>query len=304
MPFFRIFNILFFNTGINCLLLFSMSLFISSLNSGSNGNCYYIGNTSEAILVDAGISCRETESRLLRLGLDVLKVKAIFISHEHSDHIKGVETLSKKYRLPVYITKKTELSGRLKLEPGLVKPFTTNKKIKIGELTVIPFSKMHDAADPYSFTVSGHGVNIGVYTDIGTACSQLATHFKTCHAAFLEANYCEEMLESGSYPFFLKQRIRGESGHLSNHQALELFRNHRSTSLSLLLLSHLSKNNNSPRVVSKMFKEHADSTKIVIASRDKETEVYEINAGDNNRILTTAFRQKTGKEKAGQLSLF
>ncbi len=304
-----------------------MSLYISSLNSGSNGNCYYIGNANEAILVDAGISCRETESRMLRLGLEITKVKAIFISHEHSDHIKGVETLSKKYRIPIYITKKTHVSGNLKLEPELVIRFTSNKKIKIGELTIIPFSKMHDAADPYSFTVNGNGVNIGVFTDIGTVCNKLVKHFKTCHAAFLEANYCEEMLENGGYPYYLKQRIRGEHGHLSNHQALELFRNHRSESLSLVLLSHLSKNNNSPAVVSKLFKEHATSTKIVIASRDKETEVFEVNAGDNTGIGVIAsrdkesevfeinagdktskgvnsIRQKSTKEKAGQLSLF
>ena len=281
-----------------------MSLFISSLNSGSNGNCYYIGNAHEAILVDAGISCRETESRMLRLGLEVTKVKAIFISHEHSDHIKGVETLSKKYGLPVYITKKTHASGNLKLEPELVNRFTSNKKIKIGELTVIPFSKMHDAADPYSFTIHGNGVNIGVYTDIGTSCNQLIKHFKTCHAAFLEANYCKEMLESGGYPYFLKQRISGEHGHLSNHQALELFVNHRSEWLSLVLLSHLSKNNNSPAVVLELFNKHSTHTKIVIASRDKETAVFEIHSGDNTSISKASIRQKSVKEKAGQLSLF
>ncbi len=274
-----------------------MSLYISSLNSGSNGNCYYIGNSNEAILVDAGISCRETEKRLLRLGLEIAKVKAIFISHEHSDHIKGVETLSKKYRLPVYITEKTQVSGKLMLEPAVVNSFTAHKKIKIGELTIIPFSKMHDAADPYSFTIQGNGVNIGVFTDIGTTCHQLVKHFKTCDAAFLEANYCEKMLENGNYPYYLKQRISGENGHLSNEQALELFVKHRAESLSLLLLSHLSKNNNTPELVSELFNKHANDTQIVIASRDNETAVFEISAKNG-------LRQKPAKERAGQLSLF
>ncbi len=270
-----------------------MSLYISSLNSGSNGNCYYIGNSREAILVDAGISCRETERRMVRLGLDMGKVKAVFISHEHSDHIKGVEVLSKKYRIPVYITPKTERSGNLKLLPELVNTFAKNKKIKIGELSITPFSKMHDAADPYSFTVNGNGVTVGVFTDIGTVCKELVRHFKTCDAAFLEANYCEVMLEKGGYPYYLKQRIRGERGHLSNDQALDLFLTHRSESLGLLLLSHLSKNNNTPELVMDMFTKSALHTKIVVASRDNESEVFEVTAGAGVR-----------KRKVEQLSLW
>src|ERR1700709_624617 len=102
--------------SLNPLLCIYMSLFITSLNSGSNGNCYYIGNEQEAILVDAGISCRETEKRMLRLGLSMNKVKAIFISHEHSDHINGVTVLAKKYQLPVYITQPTLIGGKLNIE--------------------------------------------------------------------------------------------------------------------------------------------------------------------------------------------
>src|SRR5678815_629903 len=101
-----------------------MQLYITSLNSGSNGNCYYIGNETEAVLVDAGISCRETERRMERLGLNIEKVKAIFISHEHSDHIRGLEVLSRKYQLPVYITPKTLRYSRLNLEASLVQEFT------------------------------------------------------------------------------------------------------------------------------------------------------------------------------------
>src|SRR5947209_5371992 len=100
-----------------------MSLFIASLNSGSNGNCYYIGNEHDAVLVDAGISCRETERRMLRLGLSMQKVRAIFISHEHSDHISGVTVLAKKYQLKVYITPQTMLKGGLLLQEHLVIPF-------------------------------------------------------------------------------------------------------------------------------------------------------------------------------------
>jgi phosphoribosyl 1,2-cyclic phosphodiesterase len=274
-----------------------MSLFITSLNSGSNGNCYYIGNSEEAVLVDAGISCRETDKRMLRLGLSMEKVKAIFISHEHSDHIRGVEVLAKKYRLPIYITERTRISGKLKIDPLLVRSFEAYEKIEVGGLTIIPFQKYHDAADPYSFTVSGNGINIGVYTDIGAPCEHLIKNFRQCHAAFLEANYDEQMLQEGNYPFYLKKRISGGHGHLSNRQALELFKEHRSSSLSLILLAHLSKNNNTPELAHELFQQHAGDTTVVVASRYGEMPLYEVIAGPANE-------KSFSRLKAEQMSLF
>jgi phosphoribosyl 1,2-cyclic phosphodiesterase len=131
-----------------------MSLFITSLNSGSNGNCYYVGNDTEAVLIDAGISCREIEKRMKRLGLFIEKVKAVFISHEHSDHIKGVPVLVKKYQLPVYITPLTMRRGGLNFEEHLLKSFIAHEPVSIGKLSITPFPKFHDASDPYSFVVS------------------------------------------------------------------------------------------------------------------------------------------------------
>lgn len=253
-----------------------MSLFITSLNSGSNGNCYYVGNDQEAVLVDVGISCREVEKRMLRCGLSMQKVKAIFISHEHSDHIKGVEVLSKKFRLPVYITSSTLKSGKLIIGAGLLLEFKAYQKINIGNLEIVAFPKLHDASDPHSFTVSGNGVTVGVLTDIGFACNHVIDNFKLCHAVFLETNYDEEMLENGNYPFYLKRRIQSNHGHLSNNQALELFKNHKAPFLSHVLLSHLSRDNNSPQLVKKLFDLHAGNVKVVVATRDYETEVYYI----------------------------
>ena len=129
-----------------------MSLFVASLNSGSNGNCYYVGNDQEAVLVDAGISCRETERRMRRLGLNLSNVKAIFISHEHGDHIRGVEVLSRRYQVPVYITEKT--LAYTKVDASLVNHFGTHESITIGGLSVKAFPKFHDAVDPHSFTIS------------------------------------------------------------------------------------------------------------------------------------------------------
>ncbi len=253
-----------------------MSLFVASLNSGSNGNCYYIGNQEEAVLIDGGISCREIEKRLKRLELAIQKVKAVFVSHEHGDHIHGVAALAKKHRLPVYITPGTLRNGNLILKEDQTFSFQAYEPVQIGTLTVTPFPKFHDAIDPHSFMVSGNGVNVGVFTDIGISCAHVVAHFKQCHAAFLEANYDEDMLENGRYPLSLKNRIRGGNGHLSNRQAMELFLEHRPPFMSHLFLAHLSRNNNAPEIVENLFSGLTDQTKIIIASRDKETSLYHI----------------------------
>lgn len=253
-----------------------MSLTISSLNSGSNGNCYYIGNEDEAILVDAGISCRETEKRMTRLGLSMQKVKAIFISHEHSDHIRGVNILSKKHKIPVYITPSTLTFSRLDLPHSPVLPFKAFEPIKIGKLSITSFPKSHDASDPHSFVIDYKGIKVGVFTDIGFVCGQLISHFRQCHAVILEANYDEELLEKSAYPYFLKKRISGGNGHLSNTQALDLFKSHKPSFMTHLLLGHLSKNNNCPLQVQELFNKHADGVEVIVASRFEETPLYHI----------------------------
>lgn len=255
----------------------TMALQIASLNSGSNGNCYYVGNSEDAVLIDVGLSCRETEKRFHQLELSIKKVKAIFVSHEHGDHIKGVSTLANKYKLPVYITEGTAKNGPILIN-HLSQAFVANTNITIGSLTITPFSKQHDAADPHSFVVSSNEINVGVLTDIGTVCNNVLENFKRCHAVFLEANYDEMMLENGRYPIHLKNRIRGGEGHLSNRQALELFVQHRSPFLSHLILSHLSKENNSPEIVQALFEAHAGNTKIITASRYNASAVYNVTA--------------------------
>ncbi|MGA0560025.1 MBL fold metallo-hydrolase [Larkinella sp. VNQ87] len=255
-----------------------MSLFISSLNSGSNGNCYYVGNEQEAILVDVGISCRQAETRLQRLGLSIRTVKAIFISHEHTDHISGLSQLAGKYQIPVFITAQTLKNSRLPLHTFPIQAFGSNESIDVGNLRITAFPKHHDAADPHSFLIAHQDTKVGVFTDIGTACPDVVHHFSQCHAAFLETNYDEDLLEHGRYPYFLKQRIRGGKGHLSNQQALALFRTHKPAFMSHLLLSHLSKDNNNPFLVRDLFLPHLNSTELIVASRSGETPVFRINA--------------------------
>ncbi len=275
-----------------------MALYIASLNSGSNGNCYYVGTAKDAVLVDVGISCRETEKRMKKIGLSMKTVKAIFVSHEHGDHIRGVSTLANKYSLPVYITSKTAANGP-RLIRHLSKHFDANKPITIGELQISPFSKFHDAADPHSFIIDHDNISVGVITDIGKVCDEVIRHFSQCNAVFLESNYDAEMLENGKYPIYLKNRIRSGVGHISNHEALDLFVKHRSPSLSHLLLSHLSKENNSPEVAKDLFAPHANGTEIVVASRYEQSAVYKITSSNNSiKKATVVF------SKPAQLSLF
>jgi phosphoribosyl 1,2-cyclic phosphodiesterase len=275
-----------------------MSLFITSLNSGSNGNCYYIGNGNEAVLVDVGISCRETEKRMKQLGLSMKTVKAIFVSHEHGYHIKGVSVLANKYNIPVYITSITAKHGPILIK-HLAKEFKANEPVSIGGLLVTAFTKKHDAADPHSFIVTCNNVTAGVFTDIGIACTEVINYFKQCHAVFLESNYDEELLENGRYPLHLKNRIRGGHGHLSNRQALELFITHRPPFMTHILLSHLSKENNTPEIAEQLFNGHANDIAIITASRYQATPVYHITS--NVTITSTAV---TKLFKVQQLDLF
>ncbi|WP_257666526.1 MBL fold metallo-hydrolase [Parapedobacter tibetensis] len=253
-----------------------MPLFVSSIASGSNGNCYYIGNEREAVLVDAGISCRETERRMARQGLSMQQVKAIFVSHEHTDHVKGLSVLANKYQLPVFLTNDTRKACKLAIPERLLHPLADLEIIGIGDLAVTSFRKQHDAADPHSFVIRHDGFTAGVFTDIGRVCERVTDYFSQCDAVFLEANYDVDMLMRGRYPVFLKNRIRGGYGHLSNTEALELFIERRSPKLSHLFLSHLSRDNNDPELVYNLFDEHRGDTEIVIAGRYTETAVYSL----------------------------
>jgi phosphoribosyl 1,2-cyclic phosphodiesterase len=276
-----------------------MSLFISSLNSGSNGNCYYVGNSTEAVLVDAGISCKETEKRMKRLGLSMDKVKAIFVSHEHSDHIRGIPVLAKKYSLPVYATPGTIRKSYFGFGKNTLINYSAAVPVQIGSLSITAFPKLHDAADPHSFVVECNGTRVGVLTDIGAVCGHVEQHFNSCHAVFLESNYDEEMLHNGKYPIHLKRRISGGEGHLSNIQALQLFKLKKGPQLQTIILSHLSRENNCPQLVRDLFAEHADGVQVVVASRYEETPVFsvagEIAAGES--LLFSGSRP-------GQIALF
>lgn len=278
-----------------------MHVQVASLNSGSNGNCYYIGNSEDAVLVDIGISWRETENRMRQLGLDPQKLRAVFISHEHTDHISGLPGFCKKNKIPVYITQQTFSATGFTISGELVKGFAGFETVTMGSLQVTAFPKQHDAIDPHSFVISCGGIHIGVFTDIGAPCKNVVHYFRQCHAVFLETNYDDTMLAESRYPPVLQKRIRSSHGHLSNTQALELFTRHRSRQLTHLFLSHLSRENNDPDLVLRTFAPFAGTVQVVHAPRDRATALYTIGVRTSQRNNLRSMQAAPGCQ---QLDLF
>ncbi|HIX54091.1 MAG TPA: MBL fold metallo-hydrolase [Candidatus Sphingobacterium stercoripullorum] len=259
----------------------------AAIASGSNGNCYYVGDDEDAILIDIGVSCRRVEQRSLEMGLDLSKVRAVFVTHEHGDHISGLRVFVKKHKIPVYLTEGTYKGSRLQLKEEYVNLIDTRKKQVVGSMEIIPVVKNHDAQEPCSFIVKKDEVQIAVLTDIGCVCSNVARVLTQSQVVFLEANYDEQMLDTGGYPYYLKERIRGGQGHLSNQQALQALLNHGSSNLKHVILSHLSANNNSMELVESVFEEYGRSkqVEVTVCNRDSAGEVFSFSYNVNDTLV-------------------
>jgi len=249
---------------------------LCAIASGSNGNCYYIGNEHQAILVDAGITARQIISRMRHKNLDPARVKAIFISHEHVDHTNGARVLSKKLNIPVYLTSRTFVAMFPRHKPMAPRFFEPGQEINVGLFRIHTFLKKHDAAEPCSFRVEYDGFHVGVLTDIGSQNENVVYHLNLCHALFLETNYDEKMLWEGKYPLPLKQRIASDHGHLSNDQAFDLVKNHSGNHLQVVFLSHLSAENNTLETAMDRFEELKHRFRIHLTSRNAPGEVVSI----------------------------
>ncbi|QQT27422.1 MBL fold metallo-hydrolase [Sphingobacterium spiritivorum] len=250
----------------------------SAIASGSNGNCYYVAKNDSAILVDAGINSKHIHLRMGNLGIQPDTIKAIFITHEHTDHIRGLSVFSKKYNLPVYITEGSYRGSRLHLPSHMVHVIKPDDKVEIGELTVYGIPKYHDAKEPCSFLVSDGEYNIGILTDIGRACDNVRYVIQHADILLLESNYDEEMLRTGRYSYYLKNRISSGWGHISNTVSLEIFNNCRSSRLKHLILTHLSGENNSVELVEQTFAPYCAEIKLSVATRSAETELFDLHA--------------------------
>jgi phosphoribosyl 1,2-cyclic phosphodiesterase len=249
---------------------------ICAIASGSNGNCYYVGNGEDAVLVDVGVSRRQVLERMSKQGLNALKIKAIFISHEHGDHYRGVRVLSKKLGVPVYMTAKTWDRSWHPDRPEHVKVFNPGDVVSIGSFKIHTFIKNHDAAEPCSFRIEHNNINVGVFTDIGSVCENVSCHIGQCQALFLESNYDEDMLWTGPYPDHLKRRVAGDKGHLSNMQAYDLLDKFHHPDLKVVFLSHLSQENNRPDVAAAAFKALENRFDVKLTNRFAAGDVFVI----------------------------
>jgi phosphoribosyl 1,2-cyclic phosphodiesterase len=249
---------------------------ICALASGSNGNCYYLGNEKDAILVDVGISRRQVLGRMKERGLQFSKIRAIFISHEHADHFRGVRVLSKQLDVPVFMSLKAFSNSWGPNRPANIKHFLPGEIVSVGDFKIHTFLKKHDAAQPCSFRIENDGVNVGVMTDIGAACDNVTQHIGACQAIFLESNYDEEMLWSGNYPWHLKNRVASDVGHLSNKQAVELLEHYGSDDLEVVFLSHLSADNNLPELALNAFNGMQKKFNVKLTNRYAPAEVFQL----------------------------
>lgn len=216
------------------------------LASGSSGNCTVVQSGTTAVLIDAGLSARETVRRLDGVGVAIDQVAGILISHEHSDHIAGLRVLHQKHGIPCYANRGT--SEALIRNPDLAAlPFTlfsTGFAFAVGDLTVEPFSVPHDAYEPVGFVVSTPSARVGVVTDMGVATGVIRSRLADCQALVIEANHDEAMLMEAERPWYLKQRIRGRQGHLSNQAAAALIGDIAGPHLRRVYLAHLSEDCN------------------------------------------------------------
>ena len=225
-----------------------MTLSLSPLFSGSSGNAILISSGRTKILVDAGVSCKRIEEALKNIGEDAAGLRGILITHEHTDHIAGVEVLSRKHGIPVYATEPTWLSmSRLNIQTRLTRTISKTD-FYIDDLLIEPFELPHDAADPIGYCVSCGALRAAVATDLGYFPKTVENKLRSCSLVVLESNHDTQMLAAGRYPYNIKQRIKSRHGHLSNDDAADAAVRLACAGVTSILLGHLSKENNSEQL--------------------------------------------------------
>ena len=261
-----------------------------SIASGSSGNCIYLGEEDGGILIDAGISRKRIVTGLERKGLSLDDIKAIFITHEHSDHISGLGPVLRKKPIPVYATADTvsaiwEKTNMNNISPELFHSIRPEEEIEAGEMLVRPFSISHDAVDPVCYTVEKQGKRAAVATDMGCFDDTIIRVLGQCDSVLIEANHDINMLQVGPYPYSLKMRILGNKGHLSNTSCADLIKEILHKDLKHLVLGHLSRENNFPQLAYRTVLDELEKTetwgtldtRLMVASRDEPTELLKIN---------------------------
>lgn len=257
-----------------------------SIASGSSGNCIYVGTGETGILIDVGISMKRIREGLQRQGLSLEGIRAIFITHEHTDHISGLGPVLRKVPIPVYATKETIGAiwnkGIMKgVSQDLFHGIEPEETFFVEDMEVFPVPISHDAANPVCYTVKAGGKKLGVATDMGCYTGELVDCLKDCDSLLLEANHDINLLQVGSYPYALKMRILGERGHLSNDTAARLIQELLHPGLQHIVLGHLSKENNFPELAYQTVSYELEKdpvwkrlgTKLLVANRYEPTEL-------------------------------
>ena len=229
---------------------------VCALASGSSGNCFYVENElagkNQGFIIDAGISCKKIGERLRKIGRTEENVKAILVSHEHSDHIRGIDVFVRKFKVPVFATKMTFDSRFILQDRDLMNPIKNDETIKLAGLEINAFPKSHLCADPVSFSILDYRKNktLSIITDIGYACQNISDAVSCSDFLCFESNYDEKMLDEGFYPWPTKKWIKSDKGHLSNTQSAACVIENAKKKLKHIMLSHISQNNNTPEIAS------------------------------------------------------
>lgn len=231
-----------------------MAVSITVLASGSRGNSTVIATARTRVLVDCGLSCRETCRRLAAQGIAPESLSAVLITHEHSDHVNGLHVMAKKFNLPVFMTEAThgawqrqhKDSAGNRVRAERLELFSSGKVFSVGDLEVLPFTIPHDAADPVGFRFTGEGVRVALATDLGYMPQNVKDQLRGCDGLILESNHDLEMLRVGPYPWAVKQRVMSRVGHLSNESLAEFLTTDYDGGATFIILAHLSEQNNLP----------------------------------------------------------
>lgn len=253
---------------------------IISLQSGSNGNCIYVEAGGVRLLFDAGISGAMAAERLARHGRDIRQVDALVISHDHSDHIRSAGIFQRKFGIPLHVTGRTLAAAQTRCALGKLKEvhhFRSGGTLTFGAVTVHAVPTPHDGEDGTIFIVDDGARRLGIMTDLGHVFRDLGRLISSCDAVLLESNYDPAMLANGPYPRFLKERIRGSRGHISNREAAELLGGASGGRLRWAFIGHLSEQNNSPDVALRTHREvHGCSMPVRVASRYCVSDVMDV----------------------------
>ena len=223
---------------------------LTVLASGSKGNCTYIRGERGALLIDAGLSAKETLRRLSEAGGDPSLVEAILVTHEHIDHIRGVDVLARRLGVPVYATGGTldAFTAKCGGTTAEIRRCRCGETFSVGDFAIEPFAASHDAREPCGFSVAEGDLRIGCCTDTGTVTTSIFDTLASCDAVLLESNHCPDMLENGPYPAYFKSRIRSKRGHLSNPDAARCLQM-LADRIHMAMLAHVSEINNTPEKV-------------------------------------------------------